>query len=178
MFPHARLIPGDPDELRWLAARLSSLADELAETAGRLGAVETGSWKGTAASAFQGVMTEQPRGYMTAADIFGAAGRAISAYASALEAAQSAAATAVTTYEDAEATSAAWRQRRASALGLTEAEDPGDEGRSRATGALSVAREEVDAAAARVISTLSAGAAAAPSSGTSSTPFSTPCVDE
>ena len=110
-------------------------------------------------------MTEQPRRYVTAADVFSEAGRAVSAYASALEAAQSAAATAVTTYEDAEATSAAWRQRRASALGLTEAEDPGDEGRSRATGALSVAREEVDAAAARVISALSAGAAAAPSSG-------------
>ena len=156
------LIPGDPVELRWLSARLTGLANELADTASRLQAIDAGRWEGSAAVAFQGVLAEQPRRYLAAANSFGAASSAVASYAAALETAQADAAGAVSSFAAAEATSAAWRQRRATALGLTEADDPGDEGRSRANSVLAAAREEVDFAAARVVAALEAAAASAP----------------
>jgi hypothetical protein len=82
------IITGDPYALDGLAVGMGTLAEELAQAAGELSAIETETWRGPAADAFKAVMHQQPGRYVTASEAFFAAAGAIAAYAAALEDAQ------------------------------------------------------------------------------------------
>ena len=86
------IITGDPYALDGLAVGMGTLAEELAEAAGDLSAIEAETWRGPAADAFKAVMHQQPDRYVTASEAFSAAAAAIAAYAAALEDAQAASA--------------------------------------------------------------------------------------
>jgi hypothetical protein len=54
------LVPGDPDELVRLAARLSVFADGMCDAGSKLGDITAAGWEGPAAQAFQGLVGKQP----------------------------------------------------------------------------------------------------------------------
>jgi hypothetical protein len=121
------LIPGDPDELGRLAARLSVFGEGMSDAGTTLADVEAVGWTGPAADAFQGLVGEQPAKYRTAGTSFEHAASAIRAYAAVLRHAQSDAGRAVTMYESASAESARWqRSRTAHDNAVTTAEAAGD----------------------------------------------------
>jgi hypothetical protein len=151
-----------------LATEVRTVAHGLDQAATELQAISAGSWIGRAATAFQHTLHQQPGRYATGAIAFGAAASAIDAYAAALDQAQQAAGRAITSWEDAEAASAAWRQRRdaASTLGYrgsaVPANDPGDAGRASAQQMLDGAHAALDNAAAQLRATLSSASSDAP----------------
>jgi Putative T7SS secretion signal domain len=144
------LIPGDPNELRALSGRLSTLSQGLHGAGSSLQKIDAGSWQGDAAEAFKDVIKQQPGRYFAAGDAFGAASLSIQSFTNVLEASQAEASRAIGAYEDAQAATAAWEQRRAIAHAaghpFTES-DPGEEGRAEAERILVGARELVDGAA-------------------------------
>jgi len=89
------LVPGDPDEVERLAARLARFAVAAAAASAGLAGVDSGHWSGTAAEEFRAAVGPVPRQLARAGDAFAAAARALAAFADALREAQRAAATAV-----------------------------------------------------------------------------------
>jgi hypothetical protein len=160
------LIPGDPDSVEQLAARLRTFASYLGEACGRMRTVETEGWKGPAADVFRSALTNESGKYDPAARAFNGAANAVQNYADVLRQAQGQAAQALQVYGDAQRTTATWRAQTAhynsiqksslagdktaaqalSSLSIPYSWDPGAGGVARAHAILNEARAMVDAA--------------------------------
>jgi hypothetical protein len=106
------LIPGNPDELGRLAARLSVFGEGMSEAATTLADVEAVGWTGPAADAFQGLVGDQPAKYRAAGSSFEQAVSAIRSYAAVLRHAQADAGRAVAMFEAATRESEQWQRER------------------------------------------------------------------
>ena len=91
----ARLVPGEPDEVERLAARLARFAAGAADASARLSRLDAEHWSGEAADLFRQAAGPVPRQLAGAGAAFAAAARALTAYARALREAQSTAARAI-----------------------------------------------------------------------------------
>ena len=89
------LVPGDPDEVDRLAARLGRIAVAAGDAAARLRTLDGTAWTGESAALFTAAVGDVPVRLDRAAAAFGAAGRALTGYAAALREGQAAAAEAV-----------------------------------------------------------------------------------
>jgi len=172
------LVPGDPDELDRLAARLSVFASGMTDAADKLGDVEAAGWTGPAAQAFSTLAGEQPKRYRAAGSSFGEAISALHAYTGVLRRAQADAGRALTLVESADRESERWRGQRAAhdadvraarADGgpppdgpAPPASDPGGADRAAAQRLLGDAREQVRAQGRVMAAALSAAAGEAP----------------
>jgi hypothetical protein len=172
------LVPGDPDSVDRLAARLSVFAEGMSDAASTLNDVQTAGWSGPAAEAFSTLVGEQPKKYRTAGSSFGEAVGALHAYTAVLRSAQADAGRAVSLIEQADQQSEQWRGQReaydadvrtANASGepppdgpKPPASDPGGADRDAAQRLLADARERVRAQGRATASTLSAAADEAP----------------
>jgi Putative T7SS secretion signal domain len=103
----AELVPGDPDRVERLAARLTRLATSAADASARLETLEAGSWSGEAGALFRAAVGEVPTRLTGAAAAFAAAARALTAYAAVLREGQATAARAVRLVEQSRPESAA-----------------------------------------------------------------------
>jgi len=106
------LVPGDPEELGRLAARLAVFGGGMSEAGGKLANVHAAGWTGPASDAFAGLVGEQPAKYRTAGSSFEHAVSAIRAYAAVLRHAQSDAGRAVAMFEQASRESERWQHAR------------------------------------------------------------------
>jgi hypothetical protein len=168
------LIPGQPDEIEALAARMALLGNGFTAAANQLRAIEAGEWKGEAADAFRSVVGQEPDKYDQAGTAFRVAAGASRSFASVLRDAQTRAGQTIDLFESAEAATARWRdsvdryesaQRRAESSGDEEemaraaampspGGDPGAGNRDQAHGMLASARDEVAAEGARAAAAL------------------------
>ncbi|MCZ2525921.1 WXG100 family type VII secretion target [Streptomyces sp. HB2AG] len=82
------LVPGDPDKVDALAARLSSHGKSFADSAQMLRGLDTSSWTGEAAEGFRTAVAKLPAGLDRAQEAFASAQRAVDAYADVLRQAQ------------------------------------------------------------------------------------------
>lgn len=153
----AELVPGDPEAVAELAARLSRFAHSAGEAGQRLAALDSGHWSGSAAEAFRDAVGEVPAAFRGAAQAFGAAATALAGYARQLHQARGRAAEAVRLVEEAETRSTAWRA--AGAIGA----DPGEPLRQQATAQLRRERDQLRATAESARRHLAEAAAHAPS---------------
>src|SRR2546423_66102 len=107
-------IPGDPEQVRRLSARLATVEIRAQEIQSRLRAIETGMgpqiWRGQAADGFTALLTETGTDLTTLAASYGMASQALATSAAELAAAQDAARTA-----QAEASTASSDRDRATA---------------------------------------------------------------
>lgn len=172
------LVPGDPDELDRLAARLSVFASGMSDAADKLGNVEAAGWTGPAAEAFSTLVGEQPEKYRAAGSSFGEAISALRAYTGVLRRAQADAGRAVMLVASADRESEQWRGQRAAhdadvrtaqingdpppAGREPPASDPGGADRAAAQRLLGDAREQVRAQGRVMAAALSAAADDAP----------------
>ena len=97
----ADLVPGDPDQLDRLAARLVRVAASASDAAGRLEVLDTEVWTGESAQVYRAAIGDVPVRLARAAGAFGAAAQALSAYARAVRDARASAAGAVRMVEQA-----------------------------------------------------------------------------
>jgi hypothetical protein len=172
------LVPGDPDALDRLAARLDVLARGMSDAARKLGDVEAAGWSGPAADAFSALVGEQPKKYRTAGSAFEEAVSALHAYTRVLREAQADAGRARTLAGTAQDESDRWRSARtaydadsrtASANGdsppdgpVPPASDPSAADRYASQQLLSDARERVRTQGQAMAAALNAAADAAP----------------
>jgi hypothetical protein len=91
----AELVPGEPDEVERLAARLSRFATGAGDASVRLRGLDSAHWSGGAAELFREAVGPMPRQLARAGSAFTLAARALSGYARALRDAQAAAAQAI-----------------------------------------------------------------------------------
>ncbi len=115
------LVPGDPDDVRRLAARLTQFATAATDAAAGLTGLtglESEHWSGRAADLFRAAVGSVPRELSGAAAAFAAAARALTRYADALRDAQATAAAAVRLVERSTADSTA--ADRQTAAGMVE----------------------------------------------------------
>jgi uncharacterized protein YukE len=112
----ADLVPGDPDEMERVAARLTRVATSASDAAGALRTLDTDVWTGQAADLYRGAIGDVPDRLTRAAEAFGTAAQALRDYARALQDARSAAATAVRMVEHSTPETAAADQQSADAL--------------------------------------------------------------
>ena len=112
----AELVPGDPDGVEQVAARLAQVAGSAADAAAKLHTLDTDVWSGEAADLYRGAIGEVPDRLARAAEAFGTAAQALRDYARALRDARSTAADAVRMVERSTAETAAADQRSAEAL--------------------------------------------------------------
>lgn len=106
------LVPGVPEEVEALAARLATYADQAGEAAARLRAIDSGAWVGQAADAFRDAIGELPVRLGRGSDAFWEAVAALRSYASALRAAQSTAARAIEMFTEADHQTNVWAGQR------------------------------------------------------------------
>ncbi|MFC8434786.1 putative T7SS-secreted protein [Streptomyces sp. NPDC057253] len=166
------LVPGAPEELDDLAAKLSQYGKAFDESARRLRGLDTSGWSGDAAEGFRTTVGRLPDGLEKARDAFSAACRAVDTYADALRRAQKEASAVI---EDAAEARLASRKHayavedyeQARAVGDSTAieppgADPGAAAMSAASARLAQARARVEEAADRAARTLRDAAEAAP----------------
>ena len=91
----AELIPGDPDGIEQVAARLARVAGSAADAAGTLHTLDADVWAGEAAELYRGALGDVPDRLIRAADAFGTAAQALRDFAQVLRDARSTAGTAV-----------------------------------------------------------------------------------
>jgi uncharacterized protein YukE len=91
----AELVPGEPDEVERLTARLAGFAATAGDAGARLGALESGAWSGEAGRLFRDAVGEVPSRLTRAAAAFQAAARALSTYGRVLRESQAEAARAI-----------------------------------------------------------------------------------
>ncbi len=177
------LIPGDPDEVEALAARLAALGEGLSEAAARLVDLDDGGWRGPAAEAFRANLGDQPERYAVAGEAFATATAALRRYAGVVSDAQAEGDRAIDWWQEGEAATGAWErawsshdaevaQRRASTelaivagagdLLRPSLVDPGAEWRQRAISTLDAATAAVDHEAAATAAALAAAEEGAP----------------
>lgn len=114
-----QLVPGRPEDVERLAARLARFATSAGEAAARLDAIDEGAWSGESGQMFREAVGPVPTRLTRAAAAFTAAARALTAYATVLREGQATAARAVelveqSTPDSAEAdrnTAMAWLDR-------------------------------------------------------------------
>jgi len=97
----AELVPGEPDEVERLVARLAGFAATAGDAGSRLGALESGGWSGEAGRLFREAVGEVPARLSRAAAAFESAARALSTYARILRESQAEVARAVRLVEQA-----------------------------------------------------------------------------
>lgn len=97
----AELVPGEPDEVERLVARLAGFAATAGDAGDRLGALESGAWSGEAGRLFRDAVGEVPGRLGRAAAAFESAARALSTYARVLRESQAEAGRAVRLVEQA-----------------------------------------------------------------------------
>jgi len=112
----AELIPGDPDGVEQVAARLARVAGSAADAAGTLHTLDADVWAGEAAELYRGAIGDVPDRLIRAADAFGTAAQALRDFAQVLRDARSTAGTAVRMVERSTAETAAADQQSADAL--------------------------------------------------------------
>ncbi len=147
------LIPGDPDEVEALAARLAALGEGLSEAAARLVDLDDGGWRGPAAEAFRATLGDQPQRYAVAGEAFADATAALRRYAGVVSDAQAEAQRALQWWQEAEAATAGWER----AWALHDAE-----WRQRTLSTLDAASAAVDDEAAIAAAALAAAEEGAP----------------
>ena len=114
-----QLVPGQPEEVERLAARMARFATSAGEAAARLGSVDERAWSGESGRLFREAVGPVPARLDAAAGAFAAAARALTTYATALTEGQAAAARAVQLVERStpdsqaadRATAAGWVER-------------------------------------------------------------------
>ena len=151
------LVPGSPERLELLVARCRTMAEGLGGAADRLRAVDAGEWVGPAGDAFRRVVDAEPGRFDDAARAFAATGSAVRAYVVVLRDAQGDARRAIGLHEEAARESAAWR-----AADPRAADDPGQDGRTRAAVIVEDARRRVREAGDRAARAIADGWAEAP----------------
>jgi hypothetical protein len=112
----AELVPGRPDDLERLGARLAGFAASAADAVSRLAAVESGVWAGQAGDAFREAGGEVPARFGRAATAFAAAARALRTYGQVLRESQAEAARAVRLVEQSTPESAAADRQTAAGM--------------------------------------------------------------
>lgn len=170
------VIPGVPEDVEALAARLAVYADQAGEAAARLRAIDAGAWAGEAGDAFREAIGELPAKLQRGCDAFWDAVYALRAYSTTLREAQATAARAIEIFTEADHQTSAWAARsqpneelgstRRSAVPQPEAppvlDDPGERLRQEARRLVEQAREEVEVVARRCASRLKEAGDAAP----------------
>ncbi|HVQ91184.1 MAG TPA: hypothetical protein VMU51_09110 [Mycobacteriales bacterium] len=91
----AELVPGQPDEVERLAARLARFAAGAADASVRLRGLDSAHWSGAAAELFREAVGPMPEELGQAGSAFALAARALSGYAQALREGQAAAGQAI-----------------------------------------------------------------------------------
>ncbi len=112
----AELIPGDPDGVEQVAARLTRIAGSASDAAGTLHTLDTDVWTGDAAELYRGAIGDVPGRLTRAAEAFGSAAQALRDYARALRDARSTATSAVRMVERSAPETAAADRQSADAL--------------------------------------------------------------
>jgi Putative T7SS secretion signal domain len=112
----AELIPGDPDAVEQVAARLTRVASSAGDAAGKLHTLDTDVWAGEAAELYRGAIGDVPARLARAAEAFGAAAEALRDYARALRDGRSTAVGAVRMVERSTPETAAADRQSADAL--------------------------------------------------------------
>ena len=107
------VVPGDADGVEAVARQLGGFAQAAAGAADQLRDVQAGSWVGPAGDAFRAQVGDLPKQLDRAAASFGAAQRALSAYAAVLHEARGAAARAIDLHADGDRATARWRDAQA-----------------------------------------------------------------
>lgn len=170
------VIPGAPEDVEALAARLAVYADQAGEAAARLRAIDAGAWVGDAGDAFREAIGELPAKLQRGCDAFWDAVYALRAYATTLREAQATAARAIEIFTEADHQTSAWAAQAQSneelgstghsAVPLPEAppvlDDPGERLRQEARRLVEHAREEVEVVARRSAARLKEAGDAAP----------------
>jgi len=171
------IIPGLPEEVEALAARLVAYADQAGEAAARLRAIDGSAWVGEAGDAFREAIGELPAKLERGCDAFWDAVYALRSYATTLREAQATAARAIELFTEADRQTNAWAaryqafeaaRRGGSADGVPPAElptgldDPGEHLRQEARRLVEQAREDVETAARRSAARLKEAGDAAP----------------
>ena len=179
------LVPGDPDEVEALGARLAVLGDGMSEAAARLVDLDDGDWQGAASEAFRRTLGDQPHRYARAGALFMAATVAQRRFADVLREAQADADRAIELCREAETATASWQSawsscdaevaRRQSStdpavvassadVARPSAADPGAEGRDRAISMANAAIARVDDEAGATAAVLAEAEEGAPDS--------------
>lgn len=153
--------PGDPGELFSLAGAVSRLGQGLSQAADEIGAIDDGQWKGQAADAFRSIMKQQPGRYAQAGAAFLVAANAITAYADALQTAQSVASRANQLWSDGQVASGNW-QSAVAAKQPHAATDPGQALEDQARSLMHSASSDLATVAASVARTLHDAESGAP----------------
>jgi uncharacterized protein YukE len=112
----AELIPGDPDGVEQVAARLARVAGSAGDAAGRLHTLGADGWTGEAAELYREAVGDVPDRLTRAAEAFGTAAQALRDYALALRDARSTAANAIRMVERSTAETAAADRQSADAM--------------------------------------------------------------
>jgi hypothetical protein len=94
------LVPGDPDDVERLAARLARFAASSGEAAARLDRIDTEAWSGEAGELFREAVAPVPARLASAAAAFTTATRALSAYSRVLREGQATATRAIRLVEE------------------------------------------------------------------------------
>jgi len=161
-------LPGDPDVVEELVARLRGYAESAGDAAGALHGVDPAHWSGPAAERFAAAVEHVPAHLRSSRDAFAAAHSALRDYADVLREAHSSANYAAELRTAAAASTAAWHAD--GAVGP----DPGAEDRARADALQQTARERVQIAAATAAARLREVASGAPPPRSAVVPGPTP----
>lgn len=163
----ATLIPGSPDSLDELAARLETFARGFGSAAEKLDLIKAGEWRGDAGDAFRTLVDGQPRTFRRAGTSFSAAGRIVRWYSGELRAAQADALRASSKLAGADRDTSRWQAQSAATTATSPASppvgsDPGLPGRESAHRRYALARQRVELAATHTRRVLAGAAGDAP----------------
>ncbi|MDT7536537.1 MAG: hypothetical protein QOI82_122 [Actinomycetota bacterium] len=154
----ATLVPGDPDQLDWLAREYGRYAGGACDAARALRRIDTGEWVGPAGNAFRRAIGEVPDKLERGQSAFARAAAVLSDYARVLRDAQADTAAAIRRYADGDAATARWRaQQEAQPKNAPKPDpgaDPGADERLAAEHILTAARDRVETAARRAAAAL------------------------
>lgn len=145
------LIPGRPEVIEENARVLGARAEDAGRAAEGLQAIDTGSWKGPAAGAFQDRFSYEPSRWFTAADSLEAGAGALDGYAATLRWAQGQAGEAIWLWDQGQAATRQARSEHDAAVAQAAAHqqqappftDPGEQSRQAARETLDRARAQL-----------------------------------
>ncbi|MDX6199815.1 MAG: hypothetical protein QOJ79_2966 [Actinomycetota bacterium] len=147
------LVPGDPDQVEWLAREYGRYAGGACDAARALQRIDTGDWVGPAGDAFRAAVGEVPAKLERGQSAFARAASCLTDYARVLREAQADAGAAVRRYAEGDAATASWHAQQ-DAQKNAPAYDPGADDRLAAEHILAAARDRVDRAARRAADVL------------------------
>jgi hypothetical protein len=155
-------VPGDPDQVEWLAREYGRYAAGACDAARELRRIDTAAWVGPAGEAFRTAIGELPEKLERGSSSFARAAAALSGYARVLRDAQSDAGLAGRRAADADAATASWQQARATQARDASPYDPGADDRRAAEQLLAGAHERIEAAARHTAQVLADARSGAP----------------